>query len=847
MSLETTLNALRQDPTFMRCVTSWERVPAQPARTARWPQTLDPRLIVAARAGGIIDEPYTHQAQAMEAVLAGEHVVLATSTASGKTLAYNVPVLNALLNDPAACALYLFPTKALAHDQIANLKGLTARLSVPISLRPYDGDTPSAHRPAIRREAQLLISNPDMLHLGILPHHTRWARFFSNLRYVVLDELHTYRGIFGAHVANVLRRLRRICRFYGCDPRFICASATIANPRELAEQLVEAPVTLVDDDGAPRGEKHLILYNPPLVDPHLGIRRSATLAGKEIAARFLAADVQTIVFARARLTTEVLLGYLREEATASGGDPQAIQGYRGGYLPHERRAIEQGLREGAVRGVVATNALELGIDIGRLDACVMAGYPGTIASVWQQAGRAGRRAGTSAAVLVASALPLDQYLITHPQYLLGQPVEQALLDADNLAVLANHLACAAFELPFEPDEAFGTFDRPQRMLDILAEEGAVHRNGRYTWIGEGYPASNLSLRTGTEDNVVIQDVSADPPRVIGQMDRPSVPTLLHEGAVYLHAGATYVVEALDWVEGIAQVRAEELDYYTRASSVTDMTVEEAYASEEGERTSRGYGELLVTTQASGYRKIKRYTHETLAWAPIDLPDQEMRTIGYWLSISEAMTEELEEAGVLQVPIDYGPNWAEQRDAVRERDEYRCRQCGAPERANRHHDVHHVTPFRAFGYVPGVNQTYRLANQLDNLITLCPACHRRVERARGTRGVLSGLAYLLSNLAPLHLMCDPSDLGTAVQARAPETGLPRVTVYDRVPGGAGLSAQLYEEHQTLLAAALEVVQACDCADGCPGCVGPGGELEPRTKALVTQLLEATGIRSGRSDS
>jgi len=861
--LSDVLTTIRQDPAFMRCVTAWERIPARPARLAPWPAGLDPRLVAAARDRGI-EQLYTHQAQAIEAALAGEHVVLATSTASGKTLAYNLPILNILLNDPAACALYLFPTKALAHDQISNLKSQVSNLKSPIPVRPYDGDTPSSHRPAIRREARLLVSNPDMLHTGILPHHTRWARLFANLRYVVLDELHTYRGIFGGHVANLLRRLRRVCHFYGSDPRFLCTSATIANPRELAERLVEAPVTLVDDDGAPQGEKHFILYNPPLVDPQLGIRRSAALVAKDIAARFLRAGVQTIVFARARLTTEVLLGYLRDSIAATGSvgrvsiPAEAVRGYRGGYLPNERRAIERGLRQGEVRGVVATNALELGVDIGQLSACVMAGYPGTIASAWQQAGRAGRRAGLSVAVLVASALPLDQYLITHPRYFFGQPVEQALLDPDNLAILANHMACAAFELPFEPGEPFGSFGDAAAVLDALAEEGTLHRhNGHYTWIGEGYPAGGLSLRTSTPDNVVIQDVSASastglsagasmglsagPPQVIGQMDRPSAPVLVHEGAVYLHGGATYVVESFDWEKGLARVRAAELDYYTRASSTTNVRVLEVLQEANEEmRVSRACGELLVTTRATGYRKIKRYTHEVLAWAPIDLPEQEVRTIGYWLALSEGLTARLQEAGVIPPPANYGPNWPAQRDAARARDGYICRHCGAPEREGRQHDVHHVTPFRAFGYTPGVNDIQaisKLANQLENLITLCSTCHRRVERARGARGALSGLAYLLRNLAPLRLMCDPGDLGSVVQARAPETGLPTITLYDRAPGGAGLSVRLYELHDASLEAALDVARRCPCADGCPGCIGPAGDAESGTKALTRQLLEA----------
>ena len=856
MDLADVLSSLRQDASFMRNVTAWERVPARPPRTVRWPKDLDPRLVAAVQRRGI-ERPYVHQARAMEAALSGDHVVLSTSTASGKTLAYNGAVLNTLLNDPEACALYLFPTKALAHDQIANLKDLIGALQAQtsaeraaIAVRPYDGDTPSAHRSTIRNEARLLVTNPDMLHVGILPHHTRWMRFFSNLRYVVLDEIHTYRGVFGGHVANVLRRLRRICRFYGADPAFVCASATIANPQELAERLVEAPVTLVDQDGAPQGDKHVIFYNPPIVDEQLGIRRSSALESKDLAAKLLEADVQTIVFARARLTTEVLLGYLRDAVAMSGGDAESVQGYRGGYLPNERRRIERGLRDGDIRGVVATNALELGVDIGQLSACVMTGYPGTIASAWQQAGRAGRRAGLSSAVLIASALPLDQYVVTHPETFFGQPVEHALLDPDNLAVLTNHLSCAAFELPFEPGESFGDFGEADAVLEALAEEGLLHGyDGHYAWIGEGYPAGGISLRTSSPDSIVIQAEDEDgsaPPRVIGEMDRPSAPQLIHDGAVYLHGGDTYVVRSLDWDEGLARVQPAELDYYTRASSTTEVEVVEVLRStdeDEGSavsseaRTITSYGELLVTTKATGYRRIKRYTHEVLGWAPIDLPEQTMRTIGTWLAFSDELTEHLRKAGILKPKIDYGPNWEAQRAAARARDGQRCRRCGAPEREGREHDVHHLTPFRVFGYVPDRNDFYKTANRLDNLITLCPSCHRRAERAQGTRGALGGLAYLLRNLAPLHLMCAPGDLGSAVQARAQETGLPTVTLYDGLPGGAGLSAKLYEIHGDLLAAALDQVRDCPCAEGCPACVGPVGDVEPGAKELTKRLLRA----------
>src|SRR5512136_624786 len=467
----------------MRRVAAWERLPAREARTAPFPASLDGRLVTALRSRGI-ESLYTHQAQAVEAIARGEHIAVVTSTASGKTLCYNLPVLDALLRNPATTALYLFPTKALAQDQLAVLRELIDALGAQISAQTYDGDTPRDRRRSTRSAGGIVITNPDMLHTGILPHHTQWAALFRNLRFVVLDELHTYRGVFGSHLANVIRRLRRIAAFYGSAPQFICCSATIANPLELTQRLLDVPsaghseseespprqyealrsagggapgkLTLIDDDGAPRGEKHFILLNPPMVDPALGQRRSATLEARDVAARFLAAGIQTIVFARARLTTEVLLTYLRDAAAPLGVDPQAIRGYRGGYLAEERRGIERGLRDGSVRGVVATNALELGVDIGQLGAAVLAGYPGTIASAWQQAGRAGRRNDLSAAVLVASASSLDQYIAAHPRYFFERSPEHGLIAPDNLVILTNHLKCAAFELPFEAGERWGS-------------------------------------------------------------------------------------------------------------------------------------------------------------------------------------------------------------------------------------------------------------------------------------------------------------------------------------------------------------------------------------------------------
>jgi DEAD/DEAH box helicase domain-containing protein len=841
MSLQDAIDRLRYDSGFMENVTAWERLPARPARYADFPQKLDPRMIAAMRDMGTAPL-YVHQAAAIESVLDGENVVVVTGTASGKTLCYNLPIVQTLFTNPEARALYLFPTKALSQDQVTALSELLQRLGKAgqIPVHTYDGDTPPSQRRAIRKEARLLITNPDMLHTGILPHHPRWFGFFQNLQWIVIDELHVYRGIFGSNVANLIRRLKRICTFYGSDPQFILTSATIANPKELAEGLIEEDVRLIpsDLDGSPRAEKHIILYRPPVVDPELGIRRAYTLETTSIADRFLRGDVQTVVFARARLTTEVLLGYIRDTFEQAGGDPNAIRGYRGGYLPLERREIERGLREGEVKGVVATNALELGVDIGLLGAAVIAGYPGTISSLWQQAGRAGRRSESSAAVLVASAAPLDQFVVTHPRYLFEGSPEHGLIHPDNLAILMRHLRCAAFELPIEKGESFGRFGDVSEILDFLVEEGELHfSNDRYQWLADAYPAESASLRASSDDVIVIQDISQGRPVVIGEVDRATAPILLHEGAVYIHEGKTHIVQKLDWENAIAEVQPMELDYYTDASESVDLKVLEAYDADETRPARRAHGWVQITAQANSFRKVKRYTHETLGYGTIDLPPRQFETSAYWLWIAPDKVKELEEAGVLLAPVDYGPSWPQARDLARARDEYRCRQCGVEERGGQHHSVHHIRAFREFGYIPGENRFDRLANQLDNLITLCPTCHQRAEASRGTRSALGGLSYALRNIAPLYLMCDPRDIGSITEVRSPNTKGPTISIYDRVPEGLGLSERLYELHQDLLSGARELIEGCRCQDGCPICVGPVGPGGKEVKQLTIQLIEA----------
>ncbi|MGA8144097.1 MAG: DEAD/DEAH box helicase, partial [Candidatus Acidiferrales bacterium] len=541
-------------------LTAVKHLPARAADFRAMPGWVRAELLATYRAKGI-EQLFSHQSAAAELTHTGKDFVVVTPTASGKTLCYNLPVLNSVLEQPDTRALYLFPTKALAQDQLAELHDLATRLDDCFGVFTYDGDTPSDARKAIRERAHVVLTNPDMLHTGILPHHTKWTRLFENLRYIVLDELHTYRGVFGSHLANVLRRLARIADFYGSKPQFICCSATIANPGELAAQLIERKVEVVAENGAPAAEKLFVFYNPPMVNRNLGIRRSYLNESTRVAKELLARKLQTIVFANSRLHTEVLLTYLQQANPPQPGQAEPVRGYRGGYLPGERREIERGLREGRVRGVVATNALELGIDIGSLDACVMAGYAGSIASTWQRAGRAGRRSGTSCAVLVASSAPLDQFIVQHPDYFFGRSPEHAYVQPDNLEILVNHLKCAAFELPISPEERFGAVDLPG-VCERMDEAGFLHRSGgNWHWVQQAYPADTVSLRAVTSDNFVIIDTTGNTKgdatddaasgehaeaEVIGEVDFSSALTTLHPKAIYIHQGQQYHVERLDF-------------------------------------------------------------------------------------------------------------------------------------------------------------------------------------------------------------------------------------------------------------------------------------------------------------
>ncbi len=850
MSIVSLLARWQTDPKIVDNLPVWRSTPPRTAQTAAFPRDLPAALASLLDKNGI-HCLYNHQVEAWTQTRAGQNVILATGTASGKTLAYNLPVLASLLENPQVRALYLFPTKALAQDQLSGLNNqLTALRETLLDAKwaltagIYDGDTPPKDRQSIRKNARIVLSNPDMLHTGILPHHTNWADFFRELKFVIIDEAHTYRGVFGSHIANVLRRLKRITAFYGASPQFILASATIGNPQELAERLVETPVQLIEMDGSPRGLRHFLIYNPPVSDAALGLRKNALLESVHLAGDLLAADVQTLVFARSRRSVEMILKYLQElyphshpKTEISKGEK--IRGYRSGYLPSRRREIEQGLRSGTVSMVIATNALELGIDIGGLDAAILVGYPGSISSTHQQAGRAGRGLEPSMAVLVASANPLDQFLAHHPDYFFRHPPEQALVNPDHLIILLNHLRCAMFELPFQKDDGFGALpaEAIRQYLEFLVSSQEAHLSQeKYFWMSDSYPAANISLRSASAESVVLQISEEGRTRTIGTVDGESAAWMAHPGAVYLHEAQIYFVDNLDLEQRIAHLLRTECDYYTEPLRQTSVELLSVAEQEPCITHQKYWGELRVTTLVAGFIKRRWYTHENLGEEALDLPPSALQTTGYWLSLAETTIERLRAAGVwTNAPNDYGPGWNKLRDSVRARDGYRCQVCGIPE-TGRQHDVHHKVPFRAFLH-SGIEDAANTANRMENLVTLCASCHRKVEENVRMRSGLAGLAYVLGQLAPLFLMCDPGDLGTHVEPAPSELGAAAVVLYDLVPAGIGFSQKLFEQHLELLRRSLELVQMCPCQDGCPACVGPAGENGMGGKQETLAILQA----------
>ncbi len=630
MNLPQLIDYLSDDSDFQKQLTKWMVFPAHPSSEQEFPRSIDPRLTEALGKKGI-HRLYSHQLSAYEQVSQGNNIVLVTPTASGKTLSYNLPVFEYILQHPQARAIYLFPTKALSQDQVHEAQELVTLLKADIKTFTFDGDTPADVRRTIRSAGHIVVTNPDMLHQGILPHHTLWIKLFENLKFIVLDEIHAYRGIFGSHLANVIRRLKRVARFYGSDPQFICASATIANPKELAEKIIEEEVVLIDNNGAPGGEKHFLFYNPPVVNSELGLRRSVVSEVRQIMRKILPTGVQIIVFARSRLRVEILVTYIREVARQLKINPERIRGYRGGYLPRERRKIEKGLKEGSIQVVVSTNALELGIDIGQLDVSIMAGYPGSVASTWQQSGRAGRRQSTSLTILVASSSPLDQYIIEHPDYFFHKNPETAQIDRENLPILMSHLKCAAFELPFEEGEVFSP-DITAHLLDFLVDQRVLRKtDGKYFWMREIYPADEVSLRSSAAENVVIINTTGHESNVIGEVDLFSAPELVHTDAIYMHNSIQYHVDELDWDEKKAYVHQVHVDHYTDAITKTDLKILDILQEEPpaADGLQKFFGEVAVTRVTTGFKKVKFHTHENIGMGRVYLPEQEMQTTSLW--------------------------------------------------------------------------------------------------------------------------------------------------------------------------------------------------------------------------
>ncbi|MCC6608804.1 MAG: DEAD/DEAH box helicase [Burkholderiales bacterium] len=756
-------------------------LPERTARFAPFPDALDARLVAALAARGVT-RLYSHQREAWEHVAAGRHTVVVTPTSSGKTLCYNLPVLDAALRGEAK-ALYLFPTKALSQDQVAEILELNAAGGLAVRACTFDGDTPGDARRAVRTHGDIVVSNPDMLHTGILPHHTKWAQFFENLRYVVIDELHTYRGVFGAHMANVIRRLHRICAFYESRPTFILCSATIANPGELAERLLGEPVATVSESGAPQGRKVLMVWNPPVLDPDLGLRASARSQSTRIARLAVKLGLKTIVFANTRLEVEVLTKYLKDAFDADPRKPPRIAAYRGGYLPTERRDQERKLRAGALDCVVSTSALELGVDIGALDVCVLNGYPGSIAGALQRFGRAGRRQRTALGVLVASSNLLDQYIAHHPEFFLGASPEHARIDPDQLLILMDHIRCAAFELPFRTGDRFGNEDLGAA-LGYLGEQGVLHREGElWHWIADSYPANAVSLRSVAEGNFVVIDVTDGRKSVIAEVDYSSAALTLYEGAIYMVQSSPRQVEKLDWVGRKAYVRTTRADYYTDAIDYTKLKILDEFEHDTAAAARCAHGEVHVVRRVAGYKKIRYYTHENVGYGNVSLPDQEMHTTAVWWELDPRALD----------------------DAFASRYEALDGFLGAA------YALHHIAALLSLAELRDIGRAVGDGSGAWSAVV--------GPDGRGAARMSDGVAL---------------DVASARQPFRPA-----VFLYDNYPGGIGLAAPLHALRAEVVARAADLVSGCGCKTGCPACVGPVLAASPRQrlspKAAAARVL------------
>ncbi len=779
---------------------------------------------------------FAHQVDSWDRLMLGGNAVISTGTSSGKSLCFYLPILDALIRNNDSTSLLLFPTKALSSDQFLKISDILEYIqshetnSSNLKAGIYDGDTNSTSRITIRNNVNILFSNPDMLHLGILPHHPGWDKFLSNLKYVVIDEVHLYRGVFGSHFANVIRRLKRILNFYGSFPQYILTSATISNSKEFSEKLIEEEFDVIDNDASPKEERQYYFLNPPVMNPELGLRKGLIDQSADVASVVISNNIQSIFFARTRKTVELAL----KKFTASVDSiNEEIHGYRAGYLPRERRKIEAGLRQGVVKTVISTNALEMGIDMGKVDTVILMGYPGSISSFYQQSGRAGRRNKASIAVLIASSSPLDQYIIRHAEYIRGGNPECALIDPDNPLILLNHLRSASFELPIRHGEQFGglTWEKIKPYLEVLNSLSELHQNnGDYYWIAEDYPASETSLRNINKNSIILRLIGNKKTTVIGEVEYQSAFRTVHPGAIYLHDGDAYVVKTLDIENSSADLAPFYEDQISEPRINRSIKINSIDQKAEFDNFTSYFGELHVVEKVIGYKRIQWDTQQVIDIEDLDLPEQDLLTKGVWICLSQNLVINLRENNLWQSsPNQYGTDWDKIRLKIITRDENRCQLCGSLFTSQILH-VHHKIPFRSFTDAV-------VANQMSNLITLCPSCHKRVEQNVRIRSGLAGVAYLISNIAPLFLMCDYRDIGYFSE---PESDLckklPIIAIYDQFPGGIGLSAALYEKIDVMLQHCRQALADCPCTQGCPSCVGPAGENGIWGKESAKQILE-----------
>lgn len=752
-----------------------------------FPEELDVRLKEVLKRKGI-ERLYSHQLETWNLIRDGENVVIQTPTSSGKTLCYNLPVLDSILKSPDARAVYLFPTKALSRDQVAELYEMIGLIGEDIVAGTFDGDTPQSQRKKIRQSARIVVTNPDMLHQGIIPHHTKWVSLFSGLKYVIVDEIHVYRGVFGSHFTNIMRRLKRVARFYGSKPQFICCSATIENPKEHAENLVEERFSLVDRSGAPSGDKYFIFYNPPVVNKDFGIRANYLHQARNLARIFIENGVSTIIFALSRLNVEILTKYLKDDFEKGNPDALAgeiVAGYRGGYLPQRRREIERGLREGRIKCVVATNALELGIDIGSLDVAIIAGFPGSISSTWQQAGRAGRRGELSLAILVARSFPVDQFIIRNPEFFFSRNPERVRVNPDNVVILVEHIKCASFELPFMKGEKFGkvSVEDTEQVLKLLEHRGLIVRqDGKWYWQAEAYPAGGINIRSISSENFVVLDLDEDN-SIIGEVEYHLAHVVVYPGAIYMANGEQYFIESLDWEGRKAFARKTDSDYFTRAVDYTHVRILDVYDSKKVGSIVVENGEVLVTNKAVGFKKIRFYTSENVGYGVINLPEQEMVTTAFWFTLPQSFLDDLPFSKLENISGILGLSYA----------------------------MHHAAAVLIMVDVGDIN------------------------RAIGDRS------------AEWFVKVTPFSKGVYVQAEGGEKEKkvnveemsdfqPAIFIFDNYPGGIGLAEDLYDRFLQLVDYTYQLIENCPCSTGCPACVGPEEETGSRnTKFIAIEIL------------